>query len=84
MNNIFEQNILKENTIPVVYVANNENSIYTLISMMSVLENTKKYVEFIILFKELSEQAIATIDKILKYENCNIIYIELLPPIFTE
>ena len=84
MNNIFEQNILKEDTLPVVYVTNDNDCIYTLISMMSVLENTNQYVEFVILFKSLSDDSIAIIDKILEYENCNIIYVELLPHMFGD
>ena len=84
MEDLFSHNIVREDSIPVVYAANNNNAIYTLISMVSLMEHTSAKIDFVLLYSELSDDTIKTLDFILKYDNCNVIYVELNPQFFCD
>ena len=72
MSNLYE--FRKRNESIKVAFAPDDNCInYALVAMVSLLENTKRTVDIIILYSSLSEQSLKHLEILKKYKNCNLI-----------
>ncbi len=83
---MLDESILKDVTgeeyIPVAYAPDDKYVWLTLISMVSVAENTKQKIDFIILYSYLSDESMKILDFINTYEHCRISYIQINMNIF--
>lgn len=70
--------------VPVVYTPNDKYVPLALTSMVSIAENTKRNLDFIILHSGLSEKNKKCLDSIRKYENCKITYKQIDEKIFID
>ena len=66
-------NFFHDTSIPIVYACNDKHAILALVSMTSIMENTKLNVEFIILYSNLSQHSIDMLKSILKYPNAKLL-----------
>lgn len=70
--------------IPVAYAPDDNFAPLTLISMLSVVQNTDKNIEFIILYSSLTEKSFEILNYAKKYKNCCITYTKVSEKIFEK
>ena len=63
--------------IPVAYAPDDNFSYLTLISMLSIVQNTAKNIDFIILYSSLTDKSFETLNFVKKYKNCKITYVKV-------
>lgn len=63
--------------IPVAYAPDDNYSSLTMISMLSIVQNTDKNIDFIILYSSLSEKSFEILNYVKNYENCKITYVKV-------
>lgn len=71
-----------DKTIPVFYAPDDNVSFMTLVSMVSILENTDNNITFYILFSNLSDKSVEMLNYVKKYNNCELQYIPVDENIF--
>lgn len=68
--------------IPVAFAPDDNFVSLTVISMLSIVQNTEKDINFIILYSSLSKKSFETLNYVKNYKNCNITYKQIDEKIF--
>lgn len=71
-------------SIPIVYALDDKYVTITLISMVSILKNTDKNVDFLILYSKLSEKSFEIIRFASTFSNCKINFVQIDEGIFKD
>ena len=71
------EELQQQEKISVAYAPDDKYALYTLISMISIMENTDKEIDFIIMYSRLKKESVAILDTIRRYEKCSITFIKM-------
>ena len=62
------EELQQQEKISVAYAPDDKYTLYTLISMISIMENTDREVDFIIMYSHLKKESVAILDTIWRFE----------------